>query len=168
MKLPGNSCESHRLFAGRATLLFSLLALVAHSHAQTQAAMNAETRAGFARADADLNKTYQAVLAKLRDADSKQKLRETQRAWIASRDAEAARAAGKANGSSMAPTIRYETMTHLTQERIKELKAMLENGTASLAKPAASSVTASPASRTGAEATGGIFIGERVRERREE
>ena len=149
MKLPGNSCESHRLFAGRATLLFSLLALVAHSHAQTQAAMNAETRAGFARADADLNKTYQAVLAKLRDADSKQKLRETQRAWIASRDAEAARAAGKANGSSMAPTIRYETMTHLTQERIKELKAMLENGTASLAKPAASSVTASPASRTG-------------------
>lgn len=49
----------------------------------------------------------------------------------------------------MEPTIRYETMTHLTLERIKELRTMLENVTASLAKPAASSVTASPASQTG-------------------
>jgi uncharacterized protein YecT (DUF1311 family) len=43
--------------------------------------MNARARADFERADADLNKTYQAVLAKLRDAESKQKLKETQRAW---------------------------------------------------------------------------------------
>ena len=43
--------------------------------------MNARARADFERADADLNKTYQAVLAKLRDAESKQTLKETQRAW---------------------------------------------------------------------------------------
>src|SRR5207245_8979037 len=76
-------------------------------------------------------------------------LTETQRAWIASRDAEAARAAKEAEGGSMAPTLRYTTMTELTQRRITELKAMLENGTASLAKPAASSLTAAPASGMG-------------------
>jgi uncharacterized protein YecT (DUF1311 family) len=36
-------------------------------HAQTQAEMNAVAREDLARADADLNKTYHAVLAKLGD-----------------------------------------------------------------------------------------------------
>jgi uncharacterized protein YecT (DUF1311 family) len=114
-----------RLFPLCAAVLISLFVPVAYIHGQTQAAMNAQARTDFARADADLNKTYQAVLAKLRDAASKQELREKERAWLASRDAEAARAAGQANGGSMAPTIRYETMTHLTRERIKELKNRL-------------------------------------------
>ena len=99
--------------------------------AQTQAAMNAQARADFKQADAELNKTYQALLAKLRDAESKQKLKETQRAWITSRDAEAARAAKEAEGGSIAPTLRYETMTDLTRKRIAELKAMIDNGAAS-------------------------------------
>ena len=44
--------------------------------------MNAQARAEFERADADLNKTYQSVLAKLPTVESKQKLREAQRAWV--------------------------------------------------------------------------------------
>src|SRR6266849_2849114 len=96
-----------------AALLISLFVPVAPIHAQTQAEMNAQARADFARADADLNKTYQAVLAKLRDAESKQKLKEQQRAWLVFRDAEAAFAADQARGGSMAPTIRYATMTEL-------------------------------------------------------
>ena len=114
----------------------ALLIVAAHASAQTQTAMNAQARADFKQADAELNKTYQSVLAKLPTAE-KQKLKEAQRAWIASRDAEAARAAKEAEGGSMAPTLRYEKMTELTHERIKELKAMIDNGTASLAKPAA-------------------------------
>jgi uncharacterized protein YecT (DUF1311 family) len=149
-----NSSRSRRLFARRAALLVLLLVPIIQIRAQTQAAMNAQARADFVRADADLNKTYQAVLAKLRDAVSKQKLREKQRAWLASRDAEAARAAGQAEGGSMAPIIRYETMTHLTRQRIKELKIMLVNGTASPAKPAASSVTRSPTSTPESEREG--------------
>ena len=47
-------------------------------------------------------------------------------AWLAFRDAEAAFASDQARGGSMAPTIRYETMTDLTQQRIKQLKAHLE------------------------------------------
>jgi uncharacterized protein YecT (DUF1311 family) len=105
----------------------ALLISVAHIYGQTQAEMNAEARSDFARADADLNKTYQTVLAKLPIAE-KQKLKEAQRAWVASRDGEAARAAKKADGGSMTPTIRYETMTDLTRKRITELKAMSDKG----------------------------------------
>src|SRR5437773_3154563 len=108
--------------------------------------MNAQARTEFERADADLNKTYQALLAKLRDTESKHKLREEQRAWVGSRDAEAARAAKEADSGSMAPTLRYETMTHLTRERIKELNNMFDHGTQNGPKLAASSATMSPSS----------------------
>ncbi len=86
---------------------------VAQSYAQTQAAMNAQARAEFVKVDAELDRTYEALLAKLPDAGSKQKLKESQRAWLAFRDAEAAFVADQARGGSMAPTIRYETMTEL-------------------------------------------------------
>ena len=103
----------------RAALLVLLLVSVTQIQAQTQAAMNAQARREFEKADADLNKTYNAVLAKLPDALSKQSLKASQRAWLSFRDAEAALAADKARGGSMAPPIRYETMTELTQQRIK-------------------------------------------------
>lgn len=109
-----------------AALLISLLIPVTPVHAQTQASMNAQARTEFVQSDAELNKTYEALLTKLPDAASKQKLKESQRAWLAFRDAEAAFAADQARGGSMAPTIRYETMTELTQQRIKQLKSHLE------------------------------------------
>ncbi len=78
-----------------------------------------------------------------RTVESKQKLREAQRAWVISRDAEAAHAAKEADGGSMAPTLRYPTMTNLTHERIKELKALLDHGIESEQKSAASGATPS-------------------------
>jgi uncharacterized protein YecT (DUF1311 family) len=75
--------------AQRATLLIWLLIPVAEIHAQTQAAMNAQARAEFEKADADLNKTYDALLAKLPDAEGREKLKQSQRAWLVFRDAEA-------------------------------------------------------------------------------
>ena len=107
-------------------LLIPLFIPVAQSYAQTQAAMNAQARAEFVKVDAELNRTYEALLAKLPDAGSKQKLKESQRAWLAFRDAEAAFAADRARGGSAAPTIRYETITELTQQRTKQLKSHLE------------------------------------------
>ncbi len=106
-------------------LLVWLLISSAQVHAQTQAGMNTKARAEFERADAELNKTYEALLIKLPDAESKEMLKQSQRAWLAFRDAEAAFAADEARGGSMAPTIRYETMTELTQQRIKQLKTRL-------------------------------------------
>jgi len=115
-------------------LLVSLLVPIAQMRAQTQAAINAQARAEFERADAELNTTYQSVLAKLPTAENKQKLKEAQRAWVASRDAGAARSAKDAEGGSMAPTIRYETMTELTRKRISELEAMIDKGSASASR----------------------------------
>jgi len=113
-------------------------------HAQTQAEMNAQARADFQRVDVDLNKTYQSVLAKLPTVESKQKLREAQRAWVPSRDAEAAHAAKEADGGSMAPTLRYETMTRITRERINELNNMVDHAAQNAPNVAASSATTLP------------------------
>jgi uncharacterized protein YecT (DUF1311 family) len=92
-------------------------------HAQTQAEMNAQARKDFDQADAELNKVYQSLLAKLADTEAKNKLRESQRAWIAFRDAEAALAADQVRGGSAAPVLRWTSMTQTTEQRIKQLKA---------------------------------------------
>jgi uncharacterized protein YecT (DUF1311 family) len=112
-----------------AALLISLFIAVAHIYAQTQAAMNAQARAEFAQADAELNKIYEAVLAKLPDAEGKEKLKQSPRARLAFRDAEAAFAADQARGGSMEAMTRYETMTELTQQRIKQLKTRRRDDT---------------------------------------
>src|SRR6266513_512581 len=138
VSIRGNSPEMsrdkliHLVTIGVISVL-SLLLSLAPLHAQTQATINATARSDFAKADADLNKTYRAVLAKLPDAE-KQKLKETQRAWIASRDAEAAAAAKEANGGSMGPTLRYGRMTDLTRKRISELEVMIDKGSASASR----------------------------------
>jgi uncharacterized protein YecT (DUF1311 family) len=107
-----------------ALLIAALVALpTSHANAQTQAEMNRQAAKDFKKADAELNSTYAALMAKLPDAESKQKLKESQRAWLTFRDAEAAFAADQARGGSMAPTIRYATMTEL---RIKQLKSHFE------------------------------------------
>jgi uncharacterized protein YecT (DUF1311 family) len=107
-----------------ALLIAALVALpTSHANAQSQAEMNAQARKDFERVDAELNKIYQSLLVKLADTEAKNKLRESQRAWLAFRDAEAAFAAG---GGTMAPTLRYATMTELTEQRIKQLKSHFE------------------------------------------
>jgi uncharacterized protein YecT (DUF1311 family) len=121
-----NSSLADWLLLPCAALLIWLLIPVAQIHAQTQAAMNAQARGDFVKADAELNKTYEALLTKLPDAESKQKLKQSQRAWLAFRDAEAAFVADQAGGGSMAPTIRYETKAELTEQRIKQLKVHLK------------------------------------------
>jgi len=126
MNWPYNSSLADWLLLQCAALLISLPVLVSQIHAQTQAAMNAQGREDFAQADGELNKTYEVLLAKLPDAEGKEKLKESQCAWLAFRDAEAAFASDQARGGSMAPTIRYETMTELTQQRIKQLKVHLK------------------------------------------
>ena len=77
-----------------------------HANAQSQVEMNRQAAKDFHKADAELNSAYAALMTKLPDADSKRKLKESQRAWIAFRDAEAAFVAEQARGGSMAPTIR--------------------------------------------------------------
>ena len=56
--------------------------------AQSQHEMNAGAAADFAKADKELNEVYAKVLGVLDDG-SKEKLKKSQRAWVAYRDAEA-------------------------------------------------------------------------------
>jgi uncharacterized protein YecT (DUF1311 family) len=121
-----NSSSADWLLLRCAALLVSLLVPVSQIRAQTQAAMNAQARAEFVQADAELDRTYEALLRKLPDAEGKENLKQSQRAWLAFSDAEATFASDQVRGGSMAPTIRYETMTELTHQRIKQLKVHLE------------------------------------------
>ena len=95
-KLP----DERRAGEVRSSAYFGFI-LVAHIHAQTQTDMNAQARAEFVQADTELNKTYEALLKKLPDAETKEKLKQSQRAWLAFRDAEAAFAADQARGGPM-------------------------------------------------------------------
>lgn len=115
----GLLCQALVHTAQRLALLFSLLIPIAQIHAQTQAAMNAQARAEFEQADEELNKTYEAFLKKLPDVGGREKLNQSQRAWLAFRDTEPAFAGDEARGGSMAPTNRYETMAVIAQQRIK-------------------------------------------------
>ena len=106
-----------------ALLIAALVALPTRdANAQSQAEMNRQAAKDFKKADAELNSTYAALMAKLPGAESKQKLKESQRAWIAFRDAEAAFAADQFRGGSAAPMLRWTTMTEMTEQRIKQLK----------------------------------------------
>jgi uncharacterized protein YecT (DUF1311 family) len=106
-----------------ALLIAALVALpTSHAKAQSQAEMNRQAAEDFHKADAELNSTYAALMTKLPDAESKRKLKESQRAWIAFRDAEAAFAADQFRGGSAAPVLRWTSMTKTTEERIKQLK----------------------------------------------
>jgi uncharacterized protein YecT (DUF1311 family) len=93
--------------------------------AQSQHEMNAEARAAFEKADAELNKVYKNVIATL-DEKAQAKLKVAQRAWVALRDAEAGfQADQEARGGSMEPMIYSGVAAELTRARIKELRKML-------------------------------------------
>lgn len=108
-------------------ILFLLLAvfLPAGARSQSQAEMNADAAAEFAKADKELNEVYAKVLGVL-DEEAKERLKKSQRAWIAFRDAEAAfRADAEARGGSMWPLVHEGIRGTLTKERVKMLREYL-------------------------------------------
>lgn len=113
---------SLRLFL--AVLALCTLPLVS-ARAQSQAQMNQEAYAEFKKADRDLNKLYPQVLAKL-DEEGQEKLKASQRAWVAFRDAQAELEADSARGGTMAPLLRATSLSGTTQDRITQLRAFLK------------------------------------------
>ena len=91
---------------------------------QSQSEMTQQAAHSAEKADADLNKVYQKLMASL-DGDGIKLLKEAQRAWIAYRDAEAKRAGDEARGGSMSPMLFYAATAELTKERTKHLKESL-------------------------------------------
>ena len=76
------------------------------------------------QSDANLNRVYQKALAAMPDADAKAKLRESQRAWVAFRDAEMEllRNSGVGTGN----TEKESHMTDLNNHRSKELQDLVD------------------------------------------
>ena len=115
------------------TLLF--LAFTSALLAQSQFEMNETAEREAAKADKELNQVYRKVLGSL-DSEGAKLLKESQRAWIAYRDAEAKFAADEARGGSMAPMIYSGTLATLTKERVKRLKQGSESADDDLATQA--------------------------------
>jgi len=108
------------------TLLALLLLTTTAAFGQTQAEMNQQAAADFRKADAQLNAIYGKAKAAL-DAEAQEKLKVAQRAWITFRDAEAdLQADATARGGTMAPCINYGVRQQLTEARIEDLKALLQ------------------------------------------
>lgn len=100
-----------------------------------QLELNACARDDFAKADSELNKTYQALIKK--EADNKlfiSKLRLAQKAWLAFRDAEldtrfaCAESDVRICWGSMYPMLFLSRKAELTRERNKQLLQMLKDG----------------------------------------
>ena len=108
-----------RFLALLASLSFSVSAF-----AQSQQEMNFQAERDAAKADKALNVVYKKLLASVDDEGAKL-LKDSQRAWIAFRDAEAKFAADEARGGSMAPMLYSGTLSRLTEERVKQLKEHL-------------------------------------------
>jgi uncharacterized protein YecT (DUF1311 family) len=106
-------------------LLLTLILPLAQVHAQSQAEMNREAAAAFQKADAQLNKVYAQVVAKL-DEEGQAKLKAAQRAWIAFRDAQAELEADAMRDGTGATALRSEASAALTVKRTESLKEFLK------------------------------------------
>lgn len=80
--------------------------------------------ASFKKADAALNAVY-SDLTRLLSSPSVQKLRASQRAWLAFRDAECALQGSAVEGGSAKPMVVSQCMARLTEERVRQLRYYL-------------------------------------------
>lgn len=109
--------------------LISFLFLVSLSFGQTQAEMNESVSGKLAKADKELNATYNKILKQYKsDAAFIKNLKASQKIWIKFRDAEMKvkypeREAGYYG--SMQPLCESNYRAELTKKRTKELKAWL-------------------------------------------
>ncbi|MDB6074456.1 MAG: hypothetical protein JWO89_2096 [Verrucomicrobiaceae bacterium] len=106
-----------------------------------------EAASNAAKADKALNQAYKELLATL-DPDGAKLLKESQRAWIAYRDAEAKFAADEAREGSMSPMLYAGALGYLTEERTQHLKQRM-GGLEAPAEPEAKSKAEEPVAAKG-------------------
>ena len=78
----------------------------------------------YEAAQRELNSAYQGLLQQL-DSTKKLKLRQSQRAWLRFRDANAAFQASIVEGGTLAPLIKIASLTEMTNARAADLKNAL-------------------------------------------
>ena len=96
------------------------------AEAQSQAEMNICWGNQYKAADAQLNKTYQQLIARL-DADEKAQLKNVEATWLKYRDANCEFVADQYKGGSIRPMIYAMCMADVTTNRTTELKHQIED-----------------------------------------
>lgn len=104
-------------------ILPALLLATQPASAQTQSQLNAQAAARHRAADAALNAQYQSLLRSL-SPQSRELLRQSERAWITFRDAECRLRASGVQGGSVFPMIYSECAAELIRERTRQLHDM--------------------------------------------
>jgi uncharacterized protein YecT (DUF1311 family) len=93
--------------------------------ARTQPEMNVCAKKAFGKADAELNKVYKRIIAKLNAAD-RTNLTEAQRAWLKYRDTHCWAERELYHGGSVAPTVEAACLENTTVARTKDLIRVYE------------------------------------------
>lgn len=96
------------------------------SDADTQAEMNICAGKEYRTADADLNRVYQQLVAKL-EPEEKAQLKDAQTAWLKYRDANCEFVADQYKGGSIRPMILGLCLADVTHNRTAELKAQIKD-----------------------------------------
>jgi uncharacterized protein YecT (DUF1311 family) len=108
-------------------------------NAMTQADMNMCAGIAYEKADAELNKVYAEVRAKMREWDkdlnemsremagAERALTAAQHGWIAYRDGACELAGFEARGGSMEPMVVSGCLAQMTAKRTEELKKIVED-----------------------------------------
>ncbi|WP_048645689.1 lysozyme inhibitor LprI family protein [Nitratireductor soli] len=105
-----------------------------------QTDMNICAGKAYKASDAELNKVYRKIQARLKDdADTAKLLVSTQKAWIGFRDAECKFSSSGVEGGSVYPFVSSSCLDAMTKSRIEDLKVYLdcEEGDMSCPVPAA-------------------------------
>ena len=109
-------------------------------NATTQAQLNECAARGYRDADAQLNSTYGAIMARLeKGSDAATKLTSAQRAWILFRDAECQFVSTHVDGGSAQPMVIDMCLEAQTRARTQALLQYLKCGEGDLSCPVPSS-----------------------------
>lgn len=103
-------------------------------NALTQQEMNQCATSNYKKADAELNRTYQEVLAKT-SVSQKALLKSAQLTWIKYRDADCTFQSSATEGGSVHPMIISACLTQKTEERTTQLKSFLNCAEGDLSCP---------------------------------
>lgn len=103
------------------SLLFLLVLSPLSVHAQSNAEMREQASVILDRSDKAMNQAYQKLLGILND-EGKKRLRESQRAWLAFRDAQAGFDSHHMAGGTGESLERLGSLNGLTEERTKRLQ----------------------------------------------
>jgi uncharacterized protein YecT (DUF1311 family) len=87
--------------------------------------INACASEQFKHADDELNRLYKEKMTALETKESKDRLRDSQRAWVSFRDKACSYESDQFSGGSIWPLMHFGCMERHTQKRIDDLKGYL-------------------------------------------